>query len=52
MLPFVGVLYKLEEHSVDGSCLADLTEDDLTQELHIKSKIIVKKLMTCIKDNI
>jgi hypothetical protein len=31
--------------SVDGSCLADLTNDDIKNELSIESKIITKKLI-------
>lgn len=36
-----------EEASIDGSCLACLTEDDLRVELNIKSGITIKKLAAC-----
>lgn len=36
-----------EEASIDGSCLACLTEDDLRTELNIKSGITIKKLAKC-----
>jgi hypothetical protein len=37
----------LEEAAIDGSCLACLSEDDLRNELNIKSGITIKKLSTC-----
>jgi|JI6StandDraft_1071083.scaffolds.fasta_scaffold01268_7 hypothetical protein len=56
-LQFIGleVLYpsfskpasNAEEASIDGSCLACLTEEDMRTELGIKSGITIKKLSTC-----
>ena len=44
---FSKVFSDAEEASIDGSCLACLTEDDLRNELGIKSGITIKKLATC-----
>jgi len=51
-LQFIGleVLYpSFKEASIDGSCLACLTEEDMRTELGIKSGITIKKLSTWIK---
>lgn len=36
-----------EKAAIDGSCLPSLSEQDLRNELEIKSSITVKKLMNC-----
>ena len=36
-----------EEKSIDGSLIFQLTEEDLDNELQIKSKIHRKKLLNC-----
>lgn len=36
------------EASIDGSILGELSEDDFRSELGIESKILLKKIMTCI----
>ena len=36
-----------ENAAIDGSCLSCLSEEDLRDELGIKSMITIKKLSTC-----
>lgn len=44
---FSSCLSDSEKAAIDGSCLPSLTEEDLRNELEIKSSITTKKLMNC-----
>ncbi len=48
VLILIFLFNNLAENSIDGSILDKLTEDDLQNELKINSKIIRKKILTCI----
>jgi len=42
------MLFSLESHKIDGEKLLNLNHTFLIENLKIKSRIIIKKILTCI----